>query len=555
MQTHALNSSIKSNPFLRTLACCALVSLATAAQLAPRAHAQDPVPGSFHTTPFPAFNGGSGKITNLSVGAGDDRLNAMAVQSDGKMVLVGSCSNGVNSDFCVARLNVDGTLDTSFDGPSGGNGKFLLPMGTDDDLARAVAIQPDDKIVIAGACASAGGRLNFCVARLHPDGTPDSSFVGPDGTANGAFLLSISSAQYSDSARSITLQTDGKIVVVGSCGGSTGPLYFCLARFNANGSLDGSFNGPGTPGNGKFLLPNNVAFSEYGNDVAVQSDGKIVIVGQCTNVNAPSLSTFCLARLNADGSFDTSFDGPGGAPGNGKFALSISGSYDSGTALALQPDGKIVVVGSCGASPAFCLARLNSDGSLDTRFDGPNGVANGKFLLTKSATTESAYAVALQSDGKIVLAGVCTTASVEAFCVARLNADGSLDASFDGPTGTGGGKFSLSMGGTEDYALGVTLQQDGRIVVAGYCKNASNFDFCVARLNGGPYGAKQCSLDIDGDGKVLATTDMLIGTRVALGMRGSAVIGGISFAAHATRQTWSDIRSYLVNQCGMVIAM
>ena len=91
-------------------------------------------------------------------------------------------------------------------------------------------------------------------------------------------------------------------------------------------------------------------------------------------------------------------------------------------------------------------------------------------------------------------------------------------------------------------------------MVAGGCHNGSNLDFCVARLNGGPFGAKNCSFDVDGDGKVLATTDMLIATRVALGISGSTVLGGVTFAPHAARQTWPDIRDYLVNQCGMVIA-
>ena len=97
----------------------------------------------------------------------------------------------------------------------------------------------------------------------------------------------------------------------------------------------------------------------------------------------------------------------------------------------------------------------------------------------------------------------------------------------------------------------VALQPDGKIVVAGYCSNGTNNDFCLTRYESGPFDAKNCSLDIDGDGRILATTDMLIGTRVALGITGNAVIGGITFAQNATRNTWPLIRDYLVTQCGM----
>ena len=127
---------------------------------------------------------------------------------------------------------------------------------------------------------------------------------------------------------------------------------------------------------------------------------------------------------------------------------------------------------------------------------------------------------------------------------------GSLDTTF----AAGNGKIgNLAIGTGNDNANAVAVQPDGKIVLAGYCWNGSNYDFCVARLNGGPFAARQCSLDFDGDGLVTATTDMLIGTRVALGLRGSAVINGISFPANAKRNTWPLIRDYLVAQCGLSV--
>ena len=115
------------------------------------------------------------------------------------------------------------------------------------------------------------------------------------------------------------------------------------------------------------------------------------------------------------------------------------------------------------------------------------------------------------------------------------------------------GKVVTAVGSSTDTATALALQPDGKIVVAGECSNGSNNDFCLARYEGGPFDSRNCSMDIDGDNRVLATTDMLIGARVALGLTGNAVIGGITFASHATRTTWPAIRDYLVSQCGMSI--
>ena len=126
-----------------------------------------------------------------------------------------------------------------------------------------------------------------------------------------------------------------------------------------------------------------------------------------------------------------------------------------------------------------------------------------------------------------------------------------LDATWTTTSPLGDGKLITPISSGDDYAYGVALQPDGKIVVAGYCSNGANDDFCLDSFEGGPFDAKNCSLDIDGDGRVLATTDMLIGTRAALGITGNAVIGGISFAPNATRNTWPLIRDFLVTQCGM----
>jgi len=129
-------------------------------------------------------------------------------------------------------------------------------------------------------------------------------------------------------------------------------------------------------------------------------------------------------------------------------------------------------------------------------------------------------------------------------------APGDLDTTF----GAGFGMVRTAIGTGIDLGNAIALQPDGKIVVAGECWNGSGWSFCLARYQGGPFGYRNCTMDIDGDVVVLATTDALLLARTSLGMTGSAVINGISFASHATRKTWPDIRNYLITQCGMTLA-
>ena len=502
------------------------------------------LPGSLDTS-----FGTAGKAVSIPIGSKHNQLTAAAIQPDGKIVLAGLCIVGTGVDFCVARLNIDGLLDVTFDGPSGvADGTVLLPIGTGDDFAFALALQPDGKILLSGYCQN-GAAIDFCVARLNPNGSFDTSFVGPSGTGNGKVMFSVGSGTSYTQASAIALQPDGKILLAGEC--RTGSNSdFCVARLNANGSFDPSFNGPSGTGGGRFALAIGPGFDAL-TAMALQSDGKIVLAGFCAN--ASLVREFCIARLNVDGTLDASFNGPAGN-GNGKFLLSINGGGDNANALVVQPDGKLVLVGQClGSVVNICVTRLNPDGAYDQSFDGPGGNGNGKFLIPIGSSYGVATAVAQQPDGKIVIAGYCYGAGNEDFCTARLNGDGSLDATFAGPAGNALGKFLLPIGLARDEGTAIVLQPDGKIVLAGYCVNGSNPDFCAARLNGGPFSARNCSLDIDGDGSITTATDVLINARVALGFRGAAVLSGISFSADAKRNTWPLIRDYLFSQCGLAV--
>lgn len=463
-------------------------------------------PGDLDTT----FGSGTGKVIT-TIGAGEATARALALQPDGKILVAGSCSNGNDVDLCLARYNTNGALDATF----GNGGKVVTYVSDYGDNAYAIAVQPDGKIVVAGACLIVTN--NVCLARYNANGVLDATF-GTDGIASPFINI------LDNYANALAIQPDGKLVVAGYCYrlGGSGP-EFCLARLSANGDLDPTFGSAGV------VLSDLSTFDDIARALALQPDGKILVAGSCSD-------TFCLARYNADGALDASFGSSGAV-------IAFSGT-NIGQALALLHDGKIVVAGDCFlAGWDFCLARFSANGALDTSFG-----SSGRVVTPIGSNNDYARALALQPDGKLVVAGHCSNGAKNDVCLARYNPIGSLDTSFNTT-----GKLISPISASGSAATAVALQPDGKLVVAGYCANGINNDFCLARYEGGPFDARNCSMDIDGDNRVLATTDMLIGARVALGMTGNAVIGGITFASHAKRTTWPAIRDYLVSECGMSI--
>jgi len=445
----------------------------------------------------------------------------------------------------MGRLNADGSLDTSFDGPgTPGNGKFLMSVaGSLSAGAYAVAVQPDGKIVVGGTCSG-----KFCVARLNENGSFDTSFTGIGGTSAGHFAVTIGTS--TDTFTGMALQPDGKIVLAGYCDDGTGNFrsLFCVARLTPSGDFDATFDGPPpvAPANGRFLIA-RIGSSDYperAHAVVVNAAGKILLAGICLEVNV----TICLAKLNANGTVDSTFDGASGA-GNGKVALDTGQSaYTDFTKIALQADDHFAVAADCSAAIAACIVRVRPDGALDPSFGG--NLSLWSYLPGVARAANGAFpaiAAAVQFDGRIVLAG-------GNFLVTRLSGDGFPDNTFDGPPPSAADGFVLlSALPSERQARAMQVQPDGKILVAGYCRSAFSAPttFCIARLNPGSSGARNCTPDIDGDGRSTATIDGLIMTRVMLGLTGTAVTGGITFPATAPRKTWSAIRSYLVTQCAM----
>jgi uncharacterized delta-60 repeat protein len=325
----------------------------------------------------PSF-GGTGKITTdiepLGTGSIDDQARAMALQADGKIVVVGVTQTPFASgnDFALVRYDPDGTLDSSF----GLAGKVVTDLGSSYDEANAVVVQTDGKIVAAGI-SDDGGRT-FAVARYNPDGTLDVSFGGTGvvRTAIGGVAL----------AQAVALQADGKIVVAGrSDSGGLPGSDFTVVRYEADGTLDTTFGGTGVVA---IAAASPGTFQDGAYSVAVQADGKIVAAGR-------GGGDFAVMRWNPDGTLDASFGGTG-------TVYTPVGPFDDwATSLAVQPDGKIVAAGhsdGVGAS-VVAVVRHNPDGTLDTSFGGRGSIT------TPIAFGASAEAVTVQPDGKIVAAG------------------------------------------------------------------------------------------------------------------------------------------------------
>jgi uncharacterized delta-60 repeat protein len=479
--------------------------------------------------------GASGVATTDLFGM-DDVATAVARQHDGKIIVAGYCDKQLFASsirvFCAVRYLPSGVIDTSFSA----SGKLFNAVSFQGfDQARAIALQPDGKIVLAGICVEAN-KEQFCLARYDADAKVlDPTFT--DGRTGAGTVATLSSVALGG-AFAVAIQPDGKILVAGHCSVS-GISRMCALRYTGAGKLDSSFNG-GAPA---LAL---IGAGDVARSVLIQSDGKIVLAGYCQGA---LISVFCAARFESNGQLDSTFGGTGTI-----FSALGDGGNSAAYAAALQADGKIVLAGKCDVRdpdpnanalvPNFCAARYNAeDGSLDVLFNASGSVAT--ILISGAATS-----VAVQPDGKIVLAGTCGGVVPDNYCVVRHRSDGGLDKGFN-RTGFVNTLIPNAVASVEVSAM--LLQPDGKIVVAGRCQVGSG-DFCVLRYDGGPFGAQNCKLDIDGDGSVLATTDLLIATRVARGMT-ETVSNGINFPPNATRKTWVQIRNYLVSQCNMSLPL
>jgi uncharacterized delta-60 repeat protein len=409
---------------------------------------------------------GTGGMVTTDLGRSTDIANAVAVQADGKFVVVGQTyknNDYTDEDFVVTRYNTDGTLDSTF----GSRGKVRTDFPGLAAVPSSVVIQTDGKIVVAGGAfplfTFAG---DFKVVRYNPNGSLDTSFGN-----GGIVTTTFPEGSY---AFDVALQADGKIIAAGTVfvdfiPGEQSDTDFALARYNPDGTPDATF------GNGGQVSTDFVGMEDDAFSVLIQPDGKIVAVGSANN--PATFYDFAAVRYLANGAVDSTF-GTGG-----KVSTDFGDqNFDRARSAALQPDGRIVAAGFAisqnGLSQNFAVARYTSNGVLDTTFS-----RDGKTQIDFGDCCQSANKVLLQSDGKIITVGYANTEDSDSdFLLARLSPRGSLDNTFGV-----GGEVRTSFGDLNGGANGAALQSDGKIVAVGFQATFSNqwTNFALARyLNG-----------------------------------------------------------------------
>jgi uncharacterized delta-60 repeat protein len=384
---------------------------------------------------------GNNGIVVTDLGGEDESANDLAVQSDGKIVVVGTVSN--QDAFGVYRYQIDGSLDSSF----GSGGVVTTVVGAGHSEASGVALQSDGKIVVVGT-GGTWGDSSLTVARYDVGGALDTSFG--DG---GIVTLTVGSAYNWGS--DVAIQSDGKILVAGSSVLAT--YDFVLARYDTQGNLDTGFGGTGV------ITTDLTGHEDFAHALALQSDGKIVVVGRGDTGDYD----FAVARYKTSGDLDPTF-GSGGIT-----VTHISGASDDVYDVVVQPDGKIVVVGTAGYAD-LAIVRYDADGSLDTTFDG-----DGIDTVDVYGMGDAGEAVALLPEGKIVVAGYTYNGSDEDILVVCYDTDGSLDDTFDGD-----GIATLDINGGDDAGRAVCVDGLNRIVVAGVYSDGHDDDIALARYLG-----------------------------------------------------------------------
>ena len=362
--------------------------------------------------------GAGGRVVNLNIG----EAFGSVLQADGKIVAVG----GFNGDIIVARYNPGGSFDSSF----GTNGLVTTDLGSDEDQAEGVAIQPDGKIVVAGFTTSATTGADFAVVRYNTDGSLDSTF-GTGGIVTTDF------DGLDDKAADVALQQDGKIVVAGTATIAANSTAIAVARYNTDGTLDSTF---GTGGK----VTTQIGQFDLATREVIQPDQKILVAGA---------NGFEMARYNPNGSLDTTF-GTGGT---------VQDFPDGGAqAVALRPDGTIVLAGTeinTRGDAIFLVAQFTPSGAVDTSF-GPGGSATTTF----AGNDATAFSVVLQNDGSVIVGGSINSDQtlIDQWALSRFTSTGTLDLSFGQE-----GRVITNMGSEIEQISTLLIPADGKVLAVG----------------------------------------------------------------------------------------
>lgn len=455
--------------------------------------------GALDTT----FGGGTGMVLTDFAG-GLDQAYAMVTLDDGKMLVAGRASNGFDLDFALARYNADGSLDTTF----GVNGLVTTNLGSTQDIAYAMAVQADGKIVLAGQTQRDATSFDFALVRYDADGSLDGSF-GTGGVVVADFhgLL--------DVAYDVAIDALGNVVVAGTASDVNYSYRIGVMRFDASGAPDASFD---ADGKAVIVVPEADGVSLFDTEayaLEVAADGKLVLGGYAFSFNTFEANAL-LVRLNPDGSLDTTFGVDAAGDGARDGYRTIDFAFDGETIhdLIVLSSGEVIVAGD--AFGDLLVARFTADGDLDGSFAG-----GGAFLLDLAFMSDSARSLAVDDAGRIYAAGFMQSDMSSELAVVRLNADGSADAGF----GSGGLVLTDLGGMNDDQAMAVSLNGD-TLTVAGFSYNANggtDYDFALARYittgadtnvapvanPGGPYAVNE-GADVTLDGSASGDSDGVI---------------------------------------------
>ncbi|MCK6402817.1 MAG: putative Ig domain-containing protein, partial [Sphaerotilus natans subsp. sulfidivorans] len=391
-----------------------------------------PVTVAARANTAPGFVAASGQVIT-PVSGGDDWIRAMQIQDDGRILVAGHQPGaGGGQDVLLMRYRADGTLDTTF-GSGGRVTVAAASFGGTTAQVWAMAVQADGAIVLAGQ-TTVGGVQYALVQRYLADGSLDIRFSG-DGTALWGDV-----SQFCE-ASAVAIDAQGRIVLGGTVSGAT-----AVARVTVDGMLDASFGG----GNGYAWVDAGLGADLVG-ALAIQSDGRILLGGSAGNDHA-------LVRWNDDGTLDAGF-GSGGI-----VRTDVAGGFDMIRALVVQDDGRILAGGystQAGGDIDFTLLRYLASGSVDTGFSSDGRVT------TDLGGADIVQAMVRDASGRIVLAGYDGSGRI---ALVRHLADGSLDTAF------GQGGLVQQVIGASSGAGALALRPDGRLVAAGWSSDGTQRD-------------------------------------------------------------------------------
>jgi len=459
-------------------------------------------------------------------------FNAIAHLSPGILVAVGGCGLA----FCAYAFDQNGLPDPAFG--AGGLVVTRFSTGSFFDMATTVAVN-ESSVMVVGKCDS--GLLqtgwDFCAAKFDFSGTLVASFAD-----QGKFRAAISVGGGFDYADAVVALSDGSQILIGTCQtDGLGHGEICAIKLTPAGVMSPTFAINGI----LSLRGPNVTTGTIARNAVLRSDGKVLIIGTCNGAydNAIGDSRFCSVAISSEGVVDT------GHGSDGWFKLAATSGWFDAHSSALQSDAKLLIAGQCVNDAVsvydFCVARVNSNGILDSSF----GLAGLMKIPFENAIYEAALSVHVDVAHRAILGGGCTVLGASRACFSRIHTRQDffdLDSDNQSKANTDGVLYLRSLLGFDgaaltDGALGVYANRVSGAEISSYLSSPNSaHPVCNANIVGIPSGP-------------IATIDGLILLRVMLGLSGDAVTNGTRFPVSAVRTSWPSIKAYLVDNCGMVL--